>query len=43
VVEERGQQNQAILQKLDFLDKKFEAVCKNVFDIEFIVSYHIDS
>jgi hypothetical protein len=43
VVDERGQQHQAILQNLDILEKKFEAVCKEVFDIEFRVSDHTDS
>jgi hypothetical protein len=37
-VEERGQQQQAILHKLDLMDKKFEAVCKAVYDIDIIVT-----
>jgi hypothetical protein len=36
-VEDMGQQQQAILHKLDLMDKKFEAVYREIYDINIIV------
>jgi hypothetical protein len=37
-VKERGQQQEAIFHKLDLMDKKFEAVCRAVYDIDIIMT-----
>jgi hypothetical protein len=42
VVEERGHQQQGIQWKLDLLEKKFKVVCKEVYDINIIVSDNVD-
>jgi hypothetical protein len=36
-VEERGHQHHTVLHKLDLMDKKLEAICKSVYDIDIIV------
>jgi hypothetical protein len=38
VVEEKGEQRQKIIKDLKLLHKKFDAVCKTVFNLQIIVS-----
>lgn len=42
VVEERGNQQQAIMWKLNMMDHKFYALCKEVFNIQTIINSYRD-